>query len=91
MSRRRKLSGGPFDGLDKEIGNNPAIVSPHSGTVCIENTRDSHIHSMVPVVSHGHGFSEPLGFVVHSARTEGVDIAPIRLRLRMDLRVAVNL
>ena len=46
---------------------------------------------MVAVVGHRHGLGEPLGLVVHAARPDGVDVAPIVFLLRMHEGVAVAL
>jgi hypothetical protein len=43
------------------------------------------------VVGHGERLGEPLRFVVNSAVPDGVHVPPVRLRLWMNLRVAVNL
>ena len=43
------------------------------------------------VVGHRHRLGEALGLVVHAARADRVDVAPVRLRLRVHLRVAVDL
>src|SRR5438034_316671 len=44
-----------------------------------------------PVVGHGHRLGEALRLVVHGARTDRVDVTPVPLVLRVDLRVAVDL
>src|SRR5690242_6636989 len=43
------------------------------------------------MVGHRHGLGKSLGFVVHSPRAHRIHVAPITLRLRMDLGVAVDL
>ena len=46
---------------------------------------------MEAVVGHRHGLGEALGLVVHAARADRVDVAPVVLALRMDERIAVDL
>ena len=60
-------------------------------TVGIENTNDVRVHAMVAVVGHGDGFRETLGFIIDTARSNGVHIAPVVFGLRMDERVAIAL
>src|SRR5215469_9539333 len=43
------------------------------------------------MVGHDGGLGEALGFVVDGAETDGIDVAPVGLHLRMHLRVAVAL
>ena len=45
---------------------------------------------MLAVIGHRHRLGEALGLVVAAARADGVDVAPVFLRLRMHERVAVN-
>ena len=45
----------------------------------------------MPVIRHRHRLGKTLGFVVDAARADGVHVAPVRLRLRMDQRIAVDL
>jgi hypothetical protein len=42
-------------------------------------------------VRGGHGLRVALRLVVHPPRSDGVDVAPVRLRLRVHERVAVDL
>ena len=46
---------------------------------------------MDAVVGHGGGLGEALGFVVNGSRSDRIHVAPVALRLRMDLGVAVDL
>ena len=43
------------------------------------------------VVGHRHRLGEALGLVVDAARADRVDVAPVALGLRVDLRIAVDL
>ena len=44
---------------------------------------------MIAVIRHGHRFGEPLRFVVNTARSDRVYVAPVVFRLRMNQRIAV--
>ena len=46
---------------------------------------------MLAVIGHGEGFGEALGFVVATARANGIDVAPVGFDLRMNERVAIDL
>jgi hypothetical protein len=41
------------------------------------------------VIGHRAGFAEALGFVVHAAQADGIDVAPVVLALGVDGGVAV--
>ena len=47
--------------------------------------------AVLAVVGHGQRLGEALGFVVATARADGVHVAPVFLGLRMHERIAVNL
>jgi hypothetical protein len=49
------------------------------------------VDAIVPVIGHHGGLGETLGFIVDGARSDGVDVAPVGLNLRMHLGVAVAL
>ena len=76
--------------LMDEIGEGAAVVEAHARAVGIEDADDVRIDGVGAVVGHGHGLGEALGFVVHAARADGVDVAPVGFGLRVDFRVAVT-
>ena len=45
---------------------------------------------MDAVIGHSHGFGEALGLIVHPARADRVDVAPVVFFLGMDQRVPVH-
>ena len=63
----------------------------HARAVGVEDAHDADVEAVVAVVGHRHRLGEPLGLVVDAARTDRVDVAPVGLGLRVDLRVAVDL
>ena len=81
----------PAQGLDDEVGDNPSVTRAHPWTVRIEDPDDASVDTMVGVVRHRHGFGEALGFVVDAAWTDGVHMPPVTFRLRVNLRVPVDL
>ncbi len=42
------------------------------------------------VIRHRHCLGKALGLVINTARADGVDVAPVVLRLRVHLRIAVD-
>ena len=80
-----------FQRLTDECGHNTSIAQPHPRPVCVEDAGDLGVELVNAVVGHGDGLGEPLGFVVHAARADGIDVAPVGLGLRMLKRVAVHL
>ena len=74
-----------------KLGTTRPSSGAHPGTVSVENSGYAHLHAVIAVVGHGHGFGEPFGFVVNSARANRVYIAPVAFGLRVNQRVAVYL
>ena len=77
--------------LDNEIGDDPAVLSVHPGPVGVEDPGDPDLNPGPLVVGVGQGLRHPLALVVAGAGPDGVDIAPVRLGLRVHLRVPVHL
>ena len=77
--------------LDHEVRHHPAVLRPHPGPVGVEDPDDPGVDAVVAVVGHGDRLGEPLGLVVDAARADRVDVAPVALRLGVDLGVAVDL
>src|SRR5438876_2986011 len=71
--------------------NRATVVRPHPRSVRVEDPRDRRVDSLLPVVGHRHRLGVALRLVVDAARADGIDVAPVGLRLRMHLRVAVDL
>src|SRR4029079_10598488 len=77
--------------LHDEVGDDPAVVLRHTGPVGIEDPGDADIDLVLPMVVHHQGFGDALAFVVTGAGTDGIDVAPVALGLRMYRGVAVHL
>src|SRR4051795_8447856 len=69
----------------------PAVVGAHPRTVGVEDPHDRRVDALLAVIGHRQRLGVALGLVVDAARPDRVDVAPVGLRLRMDLRVAVDL
>ena len=71
------------------------MARPSSGRIrgpkVLKMRSDAGVDVVGLAVGQGHGLGEPLGLVVDAARSDRVDVAPVRLRLRVHLRVAVDL
>ena len=78
-------------GLTDEGRDRPAVVGPHPRAVGVEDSDDARVHALLAVVGHGQRLCITLRLVVHAARADRVDIAPVALRLRMHLWVPVDL
>ena len=77
--------------LTDEGRHGAAVVEPHARAVGVEDSHDLRVDPVVPVIGHRHRFGKPLGLVVYAARPYRIDVAPVRLPLRMFERVAVDL
>src|SRR5439155_9275505 len=80
-----------LDGLSDKRRNRTPVARPHPWTVGIEDSCDRGIDALLCVVGHRHRLGVALGLVVDTARPDRVDVAPVRLRLGVHLRVAVDL
>ena len=72
-----------------EIGQRASVIQAHARPVRIENAHDVRIEPLGAVIGHHQRLRKTLGFVIHAARPHRVHIAPVRLRLRADGRIAV--
>ena len=77
--------------LGDEGRRDAAVRGAHPGTVGVEDPDDPRVDSVFTVVGHGQGLREALGLVVDPPDADGIDVAPVTLRLGVDLRVAVDL
>ncbi len=84
---RQRLSG---QGLGQERRDRATVPETHPGPIGIENAYDLGVQLMRPVVRHGNGFGEALGFIVNTARADRIHIPPVRLGLGMDERIPIN-
>jgi len=73
-----------------EIGDDSAVIRTHAGAVRIEDADDAGIDPTVAVVRHGDRLGVAFRFVVAAADADGVDVAPVRFRLRVNEGIAVH-
>ena len=78
------------EGLDDEVGDHAAVVLVHARAVGVEDADDLDADAVLTVIIHAERFGGALALVVAGADADRVDVAPIRLRLRVDGRVAVD-
>lgn len=74
-----------------KVSDYATVVGAHAGAIGVENTDDAGVHAATAVVRHGDRLGIAFGLVVAGAHADGVHIPPVRLRLRVDVRVAVYL
>ena len=63
----------------------------HARPVGVEDPGDLDRQTVLAVIVEEQGFGAALALVVAGARPDRVDVAPIALGLRVDLRVAIDL
>ena len=80
-----------FSDLDYKVGDNTAIFSVHPGPIGVEDPGNPDINPRPLVVGIGQGLCHPLTLVIAGTGANGVDIAPVGLRLRMHLRISIHL
>src|SRR5262249_11925003 len=76
--------------LDDEVRNHTAVVDGHARAVGVEDAHEAQVHALRSNEIHCEGFGAALTFVVTRADTDRIDVTPIRLRLRMDLGIAID-
>ena len=67
------------------------VVRPHARAVGVEDPDDRRVDALLAVVRHRQRLGVALRLVVDAARADRVDVAPVGLRLRVHLRIAVDL
>ena len=77
--------------LAQERRDRAAVVRAHPRAVGVEDPDDRRVDALLAVVGHRQRLGVALGLVVDAARADRVDVAPVVLGLRVDLRVAVDL
>jgi len=76
--------------LDNEVADNTAIIFKHARTVGVEDTGDADLKIVLAVVLHAESFGDTLAFIVARSDADRVDISPVFLNLRVDLRISVH-
>ena len=77
--------------LAQERRDRAAVVRAHPRAVRVEDPDDRGVHALLAVVRHRERLGVALRLVVHAARADRVHVAPVGLRLRVHLRIAVDL
>src|SRR5690606_304556 len=81
----------PTQGLIDEGWDSAPVTRSHTRAVGVEDAHDARVDALVLTVCGGQGLPETLALVVDTPRSNGIDVAPVLLWLRMDLGVAVDL
>ena len=77
--------------LRHELRHSAAVIVTHARAKRIEDARNPDLHTAGVHVCHRERLGDPLRLVVDAARSDGIDVAPVRLRLRVHERIAVDL
>ena len=77
--------------LDDEIRHHASVVGMHARAVSIEYARHLDSQAVLAVVVEEQSLRAALTLVVAGPGPDGIHPAPVRLRLGMHLRIAVNL
>ena len=77
--------------LGDKIRNDAPVILLHPWTVTIEDSGDGGVNPQSSAIGRGHGFPEPLSLVIYASRPEVVDVAGVLFRLRVDLRISIDL
>src|SRR3984893_7464086 len=80
-----------FEGLDQEVRHDAPVAGPQAGPEGVEDAHDLDVEVVGPGIRHGQRLCEALRLVVDAAWTDGGDVTPVPLVLRVDLWVAVDL
>src|SRR6476469_1900587 len=78
-------------GLHDEVRHDAAITRPHPRPVGVEDADDAGVESVKAMVGHRERLGEALRLVVHAARAHRIDVAPVRLGLRVNERIPLHL
>ena len=76
--------------LNDEIGDYAPVIRVHVGAVRVEDTDDTNIDLVLPVVVKKQGFGGALALVVTGANADRINSPPVGFRLRMNLGVSVH-
>lgn len=77
--------------LEDEVGNDPSVIHVHPGPVGVEDPGHADLDVGLLRVGVGQCLGHTLTLVVAGPGADGIDVAPVGLRLRVDLGVAVDL
>lgn len=80
-----------FEGLQDKVADYPPISRSHPGSEGVEDPSDSYVDSILPEVSEREGLCHTFAFVVARSGPDGIDVAPVGLRLRMYRWTSIDL
>ena len=78
-------------GLDDEVGDDAAIIRVHARAIGIQDAGDLDAQVVLTAVVEEQGLGAAFAFVGSGAGADGVDVAPVVLRLGMDGRITTDL
>src|SRR5260370_12495986 len=78
-------------GLDDEVRHDTTVIGSHAWTVGIENSCHLDAQVVLATIVEEQSFCTTLAFIVAGSQADRIDVAPIILRLRMNIRIAIYL
>jgi hypothetical protein len=63
----------------------------HAGTIGVEDTNNLDVNSVLAVIVEEESFGTSLSFIIAGTWSDGIDIAPVLLRLRVNCGIAIDL
>ena len=80
-----------LEGLNDEVGDHSSIIGEHARTIGVENADHSDIDAILAVIVEEECLGSTLPLVIAGSEADGVDMAPVRLGLGMNIGIAVHL
>ena len=77
--------------LNDEVRHDASVVRMHARTISIEYPRDFYRQTMLAPIIEEQCLRASFTLVIAGARSNRIDVAPIILRLRVNVRIAVDL
>jgi len=79
-----------FKRLDDEVRYHAPVMRPHAWPIGIEDTDNTRVHAVGPVVGHDQSLGKAFCLVIDAAQPDGIYVAPVGFRLRIDQGIPVG-
>src|SRR5260370_8376523 len=78
-------------GLDDEVRHDTTVIGSHAWTVGIKNSCHLDAQVVLATIVEEQSFCTTLAFIVAGSQADRIDVAPIILRLGMNMRIPIYL